>query len=87
MTENINKLDDARDLVSQQTIKTETNDSAMGSYDSYHDNHSLPLSNGNSELGLEHLENRIKQWHMDAGSKRIVVPKLNRIDVDVSNFR
>lgn len=70
--------------MSQQTIKTETNDSAMGSYDSYQDNHSLPVS-GNSDLGLEHLENRIKQWHLDAGSKRIVVPKLNRIDVDVSD--
>ncbi len=80
VTENVNKLEESRDVVSQQTSKTETNDSALGSYDSYQENQV------SAELGLEQLEKRIQQWHMDAGSRKVVVPKLNRIDVDVSVF-
>ncbi len=83
ITENISKLIQ-RDLSAGEAGNQEGSgckytadggDSALGSYDSCHETESREL---------DHLEGRIKRWHLEVGCKKACVPKLNRIDLDVS---
>ena len=37
-----------------------------------------------NNVAMEHLENRIKRWHLDFGANKACVAEFKRIDIDVS---
>lgn len=75
----------------QNQNDTKNNSSSSIEFDSKeHENDFSNETNDSSDNlndgALQDLELRMKKWHMDLGCRKAFVPKLNRIDIDVTIF-